>query len=338
MQAGLDIRIAQQAWGNAATAAQNLSQLHLNRGAVADAINLAQQSIDFVERAKGDLFSQMTSHVRLANALLQAGDYAKAGVACVESEQIQQARQPEWPQLYSRQGYDYCVWWLTAGDWQEVQQRATYGLQIARRNKWLRDIGLAQVALGRADLQQALANLSFDQHSDPEDEMPLAPDAQLWLPDQMSGWVETSQSLEPIIAALDQAEQRLNSAVDALRTSNREDDIPRGLLARAAALRYRSVIIPDQFPSAMAQAADDLREVANTASRSGVLLFLTDYYLEAARWALTWPELAQDPAWAVPMGELSAAEHIQCAQDLMDQTGYGLPKPAVQHLLAHLVS
>ena len=338
MQAGLHMLIAQQAWNNATIAARNLSELHLIRGEIADAIDLAQQGIRFAEQTEDNLFSQMASHARLANALLQVGDYAKAGAAFAEAEQIQQEDQPESPQLYSGQGYDYCVWWLSAGEWQAVQQRAIYGLQIARRNTWLRDIGLDQVSLGRANLQQALAELSFDQYSDPEDEIPLAPDAQLWLPEQMPGWAETSQSLEPVIAALDQAEQRLNSAVDALRTSNREDHIPRGLLARAAALRFRSVIIPDQYPSAMAQAADDLREVADTASRSGMLLFLADYYLEAARWALTWPDLAQDPAWAMPMGELSAAGHIQCAQDLMDQTGYGLPKPAVQHLLAHMAS
>jgi hypothetical protein len=42
------------------------------------------------------------------------------------------------------------------------------------------------------------------------------------------------------------------------------------------------------------------------------------------------------PDWAEPMGELSAAEHLQQAEDLMQSTGYGWPKSAVRHLHACL--
>ena len=89
MQAGLHIDITRQDWRNAATAARNLSQLHLSRGAVADAIDLAQQSIVFAEQTEDNLFSQIGSHALLANTLYQAGDYAKAGAAFAEAEQIQ---------------------------------------------------------------------------------------------------------------------------------------------------------------------------------------------------------------------------------------------------------
>ena len=63
-----------------------------------------------------------------------------------------------------------------------------------------------------------------------------------------------------------------------------------------------------------------------------MLLHLTDYHLETARWALTWPEQMRSSDWAKPMGSLSAAEHVHQAEDWMQQTGYGWPRSAVRHL------
>ena len=140
--------------------------------------------------------------------------------------------------------------------------------------------------------------------------------------------------------------------VDGLREAGAEEFIVRGLLARAAAARYRAVILPDQTAVQQAQtsAAQDLAEVYASATRSGMRLFLTDWHLEMARWLLTFPDIMHSDPWMRTIGEigadsegsaddncgayggLSAAEHIQQARDLMDQTGYRWPDAAVEHL------
>jgi len=139
-----------------------------------------------------------------------------------------------------------------------------------------------------------------------------------------------------IRAAWEQAHSCLDQAVTGLREASQEQELPRGLLARAAAARYRAVVVPAQREAAQHQAALDLTEVFESATRCGMRLFLTDYHLEAARWALTCPNLATTEAWASPMGEHSAAEHVQHAKELMAQTGYRWPEAAVAHLECYL--
>ena len=84
---------------------------------------------------------------------------------------------------------------------------------------------------------------------------------------------------------LAEARRTLDAAVDSLRKAGTEDELPRGLLARAACLRDMGE---------WSAAARDLRETREIAERGEMRLFLTDWHLESARLLLA--QLGSDPA------------------------------------------
>jgi ATP/maltotriose-dependent transcriptional regulator MalT len=93
----------------------------------------------------------------------------------------------------------------------------------------------------------------------------------------------------------------LTHAVDGLRRAGQEDDLPRGLLARAAFCRLRGDL---------AGAAADLAEAQEIAERGGMRLYLCDAHLEGARLALR-------------QGNFEAARrHVTLARRLVAETGY----------------
>ncbi|MDQ3009211.1 MAG: hypothetical protein M3X11_00695 [Acidobacteriota bacterium] len=107
MQAGLENYVKQESWGYAARLAGNLSELELTLGAVAGAVRDAEQSVDYADRS-GDAFMRMASCTTHADALHQAGRRAEAETRFRKAEQMQAERQPEYPLLYSVQGFQYC--------------------------------------------------------------------------------------------------------------------------------------------------------------------------------------------------------------------------------------
>jgi len=129
---------------------------------------------------------------------------------------------------------------------------------------------------------------------------------------KMFEWRVESDSLLPI--ALDhlslgrayppgsaEAARHLGEAVSGLRRAGQLDDLPRGLLARAAHFRHTR-----EF----AKAQHDLDEVRVLATRCGMRLHLTDYHLEQARLFLA----QEKPAEALP--------HFEEAKKLIAATGY----------------
>ena len=96
MQTGLEAQIKQENWKNAAIQASNLSELALVAGDVPAAIRYAEQSVELAERS-GDVFGRMASRTTLADALHQAGRTDEAAARFQEAEEMQRARQPEYP-------------------------------------------------------------------------------------------------------------------------------------------------------------------------------------------------------------------------------------------------
>jgi tetratricopeptide (TPR) repeat protein len=195
MQAALEARTAQENWKNAAVNAGNLSELYLTGGDLAQALDLAQQSVELADRS-GDAFERLKQRGKLANALHLAGRLSEAKTAFYEAEEMQKEYQPEYPLLYSGLGFWYCDLLLGQGRCQEVQSRAGRTLEWARQvtGVSLLDIALIYLSLGRAHLLQT----------------------------QQEGMDDFSQA----VAHLDQA-------VDGLRQAGRQDHLPGGLLARA---------------------------------------------------------------------------------------------------------
>ena len=199
MQTSLDGAISQEDWKSAATRANNLSGLSLTTGDLAQALEYAEQSVDLADRS-GDAFERMSDRTTLADALHQAGRLSEAEPAFQEGEEMQKEDQPEHPLLYSLRGFMYCDLLLGQGKYRDVLSRAEQTIEIAIKNKWLLNIALDHLSLGKAHLLQAMQEGTDDFTSSTE---------------------------------------HLNHAVDGLRQAGQQDHLPRGLLARAELYRVQ---------------------------------------------------------------------------------------------------
>jgi tetratricopeptide (TPR) repeat protein len=194
MRLGLERDRARGNWKNAAAVASNLSQLHLARGAVREAVEVAREAVALAERS-GDAFQRMSKRTTLADALHQSGQIAEARGIFEEAEALQKQWQPHHPKLYSLPGFQYGDLLLGQGAAEEALERAHHALAIATRNRWLLDIALDRLSLSRAHLLLALRG------SPPAD--------------------------------LGAARAELDHAVTGLRQAGAQEFLARGLLARA---------------------------------------------------------------------------------------------------------
>ncbi|MCP3963501.1 MAG: hypothetical protein GY719_37170 [bacterium] len=291
MRAGLEARIVEENWEEAALNAGNLSELTLTLGEVAAAVRAGEESVELADRS-GDAFQRMGNRTTLADALHQAGRWEESAVAFREAEAMQAELQAQYPRLYSLQGYRYCDLLLAAAEpedgsglggrsdevvvqyreaCEEVRERASYAIEIAKQNNWRLDIALDHLSLGRAWLGLALTST----------------------------------------AGFTEAAEHLDRAVDGLRQAASEHHIPRGLLARAAQRRLRAARAGGDATADLAAAAADLGEAGEIAERGHMRLFEADVHLEQTR-------LRQQT------GEADAARrHLGRARELVTACRYG---------------
>ncbi len=130
------------------------------------------------------------------------------------------------------------------------------------QQNWLLDISLDKLSLGRAHLLQALEEETND---------------------------------------FTQAEDWLNQAVEGLREAGRQDELPRGLFARAFLFRMRR-----EFANAWI----DLEEAREIAEQGSMGIHLANYHLEAARLYLSQDQQAE------------ARESLEKAKRMVEEMGY----------------
>jgi tetratricopeptide (TPR) repeat protein len=244
-RAALRMDRAAENWRHAAISAYNLSRAELLVGEVAGAMGTAEQSVRDAGRSDIELLATAASTGH-ANALHAAGRRGEAERLFAHAERRQKELRPEHPLHYSVRGYQYCDLLLAKGAWTSVRDRASQTLKIARRNNWLQDIALDTLTIGRAYLEMALEQVAAQPRAATADEEVNAAPA----------WLE--------------------QALDALRAAGQLDDVPRGLLARAAFRRSAGD---------WEGAARDLDEVEEIAEPGPMRLFLCDMALERARLA-----------------------------------------------------
>ncbi len=264
MQDGLERHIAQENWINAGRAAGTVSEFCLTLGRIPEAIDTAKRSVDFAERSR-NVLERRSKQTTLADALHQAGRASDAQALFQDAERMQKDFQPAAPLLYSLWGYRYCDLLLARGDSQGVIERATSTIEIAKHYRWLLSIALDHLSLGRAHL--------------------------------LGARVEGADAYKKAWAYLD-------LAVDGLRESGHQVEIPRGLLARAELYL---------FTGDLDDARADLNEAMDIATRdpAGLMkLFVTDCHLGYARLALK------------QGGRDAARENLDAAKGLIDETGY----------------
>ncbi len=266
MQAAVDNFIKQKDLKQSAINAGNLSELYLTLGDVEAAVSSARQSVEFADRS-GDGFMKETMRTTLADALQQAGELAQAEDWFRQAEAMQGKRQPEYRYLYSLRGFRFCDLLLAQGKVQEVLERAKQTIEIAIRNRWLLDISLDKLSLGRAYLLEAVAG--FPPRGGIKGGV-LLPNAKT-SPSILTPWRISDLQRGKL---LDQAADYLNQAVAGLRQAGYQSHLPLGLFARAFCYR-----VQNQFP----QAWDDLEEAREIAERGDMKLWMVDYHLEAGR-------------------------------------------------------
>lgn len=217
IRSGLDAEIKMEHWTNAATAASNLSELSVTLGEVGEAVEYARQSVDFADRS-GEWRERVIDLTTLADALHQAGELADAERLFGEAESLQEKNQPEYPFLYSLQGYQFCDLLLSQGRFGEVRDRAV------KTAGWARQVGgLSLLTLALGTLSLGLAALLQALHPEPGE--------------RSGGFKEAARYVD--------------EAVQGLRDAGTHHHLPRGLLARAELHR-----VTRDFPKAWRDLAE----------------------------------------------------------------------------------
>ena len=314
LQAGLQMRIQQEKWENAARAANNLSELSLTLGDIPAAVDYARQSVKFADDS-GDIGMKVIMRTVQADALYQAGDLPQAQQLFEAAEKMQQKDQPQYPLLYSLRGYLFCDLLLEQGYFPQVLERANQTLIWVTQQRWLLDISLDNLSLGRANLLQALNSV----------------------PAERGGFFTKAAGY-------------LDQAVQGLREAGTQDHSPRGLLARAELYRETNCFADAWRDLAEAQEIAERGEMrlhlADFHLQSAKLFW--EFKRFTAENAEDAEKIAEEFFNALPDNERTvegippdsyaalalakARSHLATAKQMVEQMGYGRRKPAVAEL------
>jgi hypothetical protein len=331
MRAGLEMRVQQDNWKQAAISASNLSELELSLGDVASALADAQQAVAHADRS-GDAFERMSDRTTLADALHQAGQSSEAEALFREAEALQAEDQPDYPLLYSLQGFQYCDLLLADAEraaWLSVEcgdvspqcdyesANAATLLAVKQRlecgdssphcaDKSAHSTTLTAVKQRASQTLQWAMQIHASLLTIALDHLTLARTA------LYQGFLERTNS--------DNAATAINLAVTYLRRAGRQDILPHGLLTRA----WLRVWVGRQDTStadpALTEAKEDLDEAWDIAVRGPMPLFLADIHLHRAR---LFGRVSPYP-WGSPQADLAAARR------LIVKHGYGRRKQELQ--------
>ena len=259
----------------------NAARGAINLGELYTAIGSLGDSLRFAQQGvgladrSGDAGHRMLTRTGTADVLHQVGHSQEAETLFRQAEAMQKEAQPQFPFLYSLRGFQYCDLLLGQGEYGQVQDRADQTLNWAESQGLLLDIALDHLSLGQAHLLEA----------------------------------------QQEVGDFSQAAKHLYQAVDGLREAGRQDDLPRGLIARAALHRVRS-----DFQSAQR----DLDEATSIAERGGMGLHRADAHLEHVRLHLAKGETGD------------ARERLATARAMIEEMGYHRRDPEVAALEAKL--
>ncbi|MBI5934016.1 MAG: toll/interleukin-1 receptor domain-containing protein [Chloroflexi bacterium] len=235
IQSALEITMVRQDWGNAVRDAINLSGLYMTLGDVNEAVGYAMLSIEIAKRSN-DSRTQMLSNIRFAHCLHQLGNFDESKAIFHQAEYTQTVTEPEYTLLYGKQGFEYCELLLDLGKPEEVLKRSKSMFEWRVPTDTLVEVALDNLAFGKALFQLRL--------------------------------------LEQRLAPIENPATYFEFALDGLRESGQQDELPLGLLARAEYYRLTGDLV---------KAQKDVDEAFTIATRGGMGLHLADCHLEYAR-------------------------------------------------------
>lgn len=297
MRAGMEMRIKQENWKEAAISASNLSELEVTLGALREAQADGALSVTYAARS-GEWDQQMVNRTTHADALQQAGHAAEAAALFREAEVLQAKHQPKYPLLYSVRGFRY----------------GEHLLAPAERAAWRTTL---PSPFGRG----AGGEGGSEATTTPRSEDPLATcTAVTQRAAQTLQW-STKGNLGLLTTALDHltlaraalyaawltgatpdaaCRANLEAAVAGLRRAGDTTYLPRALLTRA----WQRASDGDHFGADSAQT--DLDEAQEIAERGPMPLFLADIALHRAR---LFGGLSVYP-WVSPAADLATARRL----------------------------
>jgi tetratricopeptide (TPR) repeat protein len=294
LRVSLQSHIEKEDWRNASITAGNLSTLALSLGDVTSAMVDAEQSVSYADRTN-DTHMRVSSLAMLADALHQAGRRDEARAQFGSSEALQAELAPQYPLLYSLNGFRYCdslladaervAWQMMLGgrekrgaqhdqnsmehlNCREVERRARQTLEWALQQRWLLDTALDHLTLARAAL-----------------------------------YVDILTSSGSHMRLNDATRREGAAALDGLRRAGHVDHLAAGLLTRA----WQHCIQGE-----MIAARTDLDEAWQIAERGPMRLHIADLHLYRARLF----HAIQPYPWESPQVDLTAARR------LVEECGY----------------
>jgi tetratricopeptide (TPR) repeat protein len=199
LKESLAVAIAHNDWRFAAGRAGNLSQLSLVMGKLTQALAFGEQGVELADRS-GDLEQRISRRTNLGDAHHHLGKLDQARGVFQEAEGLQQQLQPERPLLHAIEGFRYCNFLLTVGDYQGVLARGQRFLEWRTETDSLLNVALDHLILGRAHLLRS----------------------------QTEGLMERAE-----------AGTHLERSLDEMRRAGTAHHLPRALLARAALRRVQ---------------------------------------------------------------------------------------------------
>lgn len=142
---------------------------------------------------------------------------------------------------------------------------------------------------------------------------------------------KTAGFTEAPVQSIVEAADFLNQAVDGLRESGNQDELPRGLLSRATLYRHQKNFL---------KSWTDLDEAREIAEYGKMRLHLTDYHLEACRniksqlSAKSYRIIEDGEKLNLSKEEMEAKlrEHLEEAEKLVEETGYHLRDGELEEL------
>jgi hypothetical protein len=313
-EAAMDEQICLHQFNEAARRASNLSDLELTLGEVTRAVGDAKQSVTYADRS-GDASMQMIMRTTHADAQHQAGRRAEAETSFREAEQMQTDRQPDYPLLYSVQGFQYCdllLATLERATWQMMLELKTQKLELET------SIESCRAVSGRAAQTLKIAEEYFGRGLGPLD---IALDHLTLGRAALYEVLLASEDL-PFKAQNSELKASIDAAAGGLRQANRSDYLPRGLLTRAW-LRFLT-----GARTGPGSAQEDLDEAWEISERGPMKLFMADVHLYRARLF----HAVKPYPWATDVeGNVRGPkDDLAAARKLIEECGYGRRKEELE--------
>ncbi|MCA9043555.1 MAG: hypothetical protein KDA69_04495, partial [Planctomycetaceae bacterium] len=271
MRAGLEMRIQQEVWKSAAIVASNLSELEVTLGQLPLAVTDGHRAVEFAEKT-GEWRPRRGNRTTAADALHQSGDTTEAQQLFAEAETMQAERQPEYPLLYSLQGFRYVDLLLAPAEraaWQMVLDEASRSEFLNAQRSSLNDI------CNEADRR---GEKMFEWRSSSDSLLDIALD-HLTLARSTLYRTLLSRDVPGTLTT------QITTALSALRKANSLNHFPKALLT--AAWYYASL---GEQPNEAKRLLDEAEQISR---RGPMPLYLADVHLHRARLFRDRDELAK---------------------------------------------